>query len=169
LNRDRGASVRSLIGLVTDVSKEQLIRYVLTLFDDMLQEDKSRVEILHQYSHQMNRSTWSFFQGVFARNDRFIINQMASIFAKLACFGTTRIGGREINFYFNFLINELKTPNNEYVNTSARCLQMMLRFEEYRAAFIKTDGVATIMSVLNGKTNFQLQYQLIFLPLELII
>lgn len=52
--------------------------------------------------------------------------------------------------------------NNEYINTSARCLQMMLRHEEYRREFVKHDGIASIMSALNGKANFQLQYQLIF-------
>jgi V-type H+-transporting ATPase subunit H len=39
---------------------------------------------------------------------------------------------------------------------------MMLRLDAYREEFVKTDGLATIMSVLNGKANFQLQYQLIF-------
>ena len=42
LNRDRANTARCLIGLVTDVAKEQLIRYVLTVFDDLLQ-----VFILH--------------------------------------------------------------------------------------------------------------------------
>lgn len=51
---------------------------------------------------------------------------------------------------------------NDYVNTSARCLQMMLRLDAYRLEFVNTEGLATIMSVLNGKANFQLQYQLIF-------
>jgi hypothetical protein len=35
---------------------------------------------------------------------------MSAIFAKLACFGSTRMEGKELHYYFNLLINELKTP-----------------------------------------------------------
>lgn len=86
--------------------------------------------------------------------------------------------GKELVYYFSFLKDELKSQvfvksfiknnilnslqNNEYINTSARCLQMMLRIDEYRREFVKADGIATIMSALNGKANFQLQYQLVF-------
>lgn len=37
LNRDRNNTARCIIGLITDVAKDQLIRYVLTVFDDLLQ------------------------------------------------------------------------------------------------------------------------------------
>ncbi len=32
---------------------------------------------------------------------------------------------------------------NEYVQTSARCLQMMLRIDEYRYSFVNIDGIQT--------------------------
>lgn len=48
------------------------------------------------------------------------------------------------------------------MNTTARCLQMMLRIEEYRQAFVASEGIQAIVTALTGKTNFQLQYQLIF-------
>jgi V-type H+-transporting ATPase subunit H len=51
---------------------------------------------------------------------------------------------------------------NEYVQSVARCLQMLLRHDEYRQAFIAVDGVSTILHVLNSRQNFQIQYQLIF-------
>lgn len=44
----------------------------------------------------------------------------------------------------------------------ARCLQMMLRIDEYRLAFISVDGLSTLLGVLSGRVNFQIQYQLIF-------
>lgn len=39
---------------------------------------------------------------------------------------------------------------------------MLLRHDEYRQEFVNTDGIGCIVSALNGKTNFQLQYQLVF-------
>jgi V-type H+-transporting ATPase subunit H len=162
LNRDRNSTARCIINLITDVAKDQLIRYVLTVFDDLLQEDKSRVEIFHDYARKMKKTIWSWFKGILTRNDNFIVNQMSSVFAKLACSGSTLMEGSDLQYYLNFLKDEFKSQNNEYINTSARCLQMMLRIDEYREEFIRGDGIANIMSTLNGKTNFQLQYQLIF-------
>nr|CAG4635385.1 EOG090X044C [Artemia franciscana] len=52
--------------------------------------------------------------------------------------------------------------SNEYVQTSGRCLQMVLRIEEYKAAWIRMDGIRTLVTVLRGKLNFQLQYQYCF-------
>jgi V-type H+-transporting ATPase subunit H len=39
---------------------------------------------------------------------------------------------------------------------------MMLRIDEYRFAFVSVDGISTLLSVLSGRVNFQVQYQLIF-------
>ncbi|TKR80878.1 hypothetical protein L596_014865 [Steinernema carpocapsae] len=162
INRDPSQTARSIISLVTTVAKDQNIRYVLTLFDDLLQEDKARVDLFHAYAAKQKTTIWSGFLAILQRQDSFIINQMSSIFAKLACYGSTLMEGEDLKYYFAFLKDELKSTSNEYMNTSARCLQMMLRIEEYRSAFVEQDGVATIVNTLEGKTNFQLQYQLIF-------
>jgi V-type H+-transporting ATPase subunit H len=79
LNRDRANSAKCLINLITEVAKDQLVRYVLTVFDDLLQEDKSRAEIFHEYSRRQKRTIWSWFQGILTRNDGFIINQVLFI------------------------------------------------------------------------------------------
>jgi len=39
---------------------------------------------------------------------------------------------------------------------------MVLRIDDYRRVFAALDGVPTIVSVLSGKVNFQIQYQLTF-------
>lgn len=39
---------------------------------------------------------------------------------------------------------------------------MMLRIDDYRFAFVSVDGISTLLSVLSGRVNFQVQYQLIF-------
>lgn len=54
------------------------------------------------------------------------------------------------------------SQNNEYVQSVGRCLQMMLRIDEYRLAFVAVDGISTIISVLRARVNFQVQYQLVF-------
>ena len=39
---------------------------------------------------------------------------------------------------------------------------MMLRIDDYRQAFVHLDGISTLVSVLSGRVNFQIQYQLSF-------
>ena len=36
---------------------------------------------------------------------------------------------------------------------------MMLRVDDYRLAFVHLDGLNTLVNVLAGRVNFQLQYQ----------
>ncbi|MCP9265102.1 V-type proton ATPase subunit H [Dirofilaria immitis] len=167
LENNKNQCARTMINFITTVAKDQNVRYVLTLLDDMILvsvtfEDKSRVEIFHSYARKNKRTLWSWFLGILQRQDPFTVNQMSSVLAKFACFGTTFMEGSDLNFYISFLKDQLKSTGNEYINTTARCLQMMLRIDEYRHAFLMLDGIKSILSVLSGKTNFQLQYQLIF-------
>ncbi|EFO25176.2 vacuolar h ATPase 15 [Loa loa] len=162
LESNKMQCARTMISFITTVAKDQNVRYVLTLLDDMIMEDKSRVEIFHSYARKNKRTLWSWFLGILQRRDPFTINQMSSVLAKFACSGMTLMEGSDLNFYISFLKDQLKSAGNEYINTTARCLQMMLRIDEYRHAFLAMDGIKSILSVLSGKTNFQLQYQLIF-------
>jgi len=57
------------------------------------------------------------------------------------------------------LIWNIPLQNNEYIQSVARCLQMMLRINEYRLEFVRLDGIGAIVSVLSGRINFQIQYQ----------
>jgi len=60
------------------------------------------------------------------------------------------------------IINAFHLQENEYVQSVARCLQMMLRIDEYRFAFVAVDGISTLVTVLSRRHNFQIQYQLTF-------
>ncbi|VDN56801.1 unnamed protein product [Dracunculus medinensis] len=162
LESNKNQCARTMINFITTVAKDQNVRYVLTVLDDMLQEDKTRVDLFHAFAKKQKRTIWSWFLGILQRQDSFIVNQMSSIIAKLACFGSTLLDGSDLNYYFAFLKEQLRTPGNDYINTTARSLQMMLRIDEYRHAFVSMDGIASILSTLSGKANFQLQYQLIF-------
>ncbi|XP_044740321.1 V-type proton ATPase subunit H isoform X1 [Chrysoperla carnea] len=59
-------------------------------------------------------------------------------------------------------VTPYEIPRNEFIQSVARCLQMMLRVDQYRFAFVSVDGISTLLSVLTGRVNFQVQYQLIF-------
>nr|CAG4645453.1 EOG090X044C [Lynceus sp. MCZ IZ 141354] len=87
----------------------------------------------------------------------------ARIIAKCAAWSTTEyMDGSDLDFFLTWLKEQITASNNEFIQTPARSLQMMLRIEKYREAFAKMDGIPTLINVLSGRLNFQVQYQLIF-------
>ncbi|CAJ0583516.1 unnamed protein product, partial [Mesorhabditis spiculigera] len=107
-NGENGQAVRTFVSLISNVAKDQNVRYVLTLLDDMLQEDKSRVELFHDAAKKQKKNAWQWFLGILQRQDNFIVNQMSSVIAKLACYGSTLMDGSDLSFYFSFLQDQLK-------------------------------------------------------------
>jgi len=162
LTNQRYQVARTFLNLLGHISKDQTIQYILTLVDDILSDDKSRVEIFKEYARKHKESMWSPFLNLLTRPDTFIINMTARIIAKLACWSADPMEGSNLTFYLTWLKDQLRAPSNEYMQSVGRCLQMMLRVEEYRNVFYNLDGVVTIVQVLGGKHNFQIQYQLTF-------
>lgn len=39
-----------------------------------------------------------------------------------------------------------------------RCLQMMLRNDDYRFAFVSVDGISTLIGILSSHVNFQVSF-----------
>ncbi|XP_066140275.1 V-type proton ATPase subunit H isoform X3 [Euwallacea fornicatus] len=162
LRKDRHQAAQTLLNLIGHVSRDQTLQYILVLIDDMLQEDRSRVEIFHEYANVRKESVWAPFLNLLNRQDGFITNMTSRIIAKIACWSHLPMERSDLHFYLTWLKDQLKAQNNEYIQSVARCLQMMLRIDDYRFAFVSVDGISTLLSVLAGRVNFQVQYQLIF-------
>ncbi|XP_072945129.1 V-type proton ATPase subunit H isoform X2 [Epargyreus clarus] len=212
------------LNLLTHISKDNTIQYVLVLIDDILSEDKSRVKIFRNSRHG---NIWQPFLNLLNRQDEFVQHMTARIIAKLACWHPQLMDKSDLNFYLSWLKDQLKMnaekmsadlehaeqvmlahekmnfadkpikhhknrdaaeinekysslyssfdelkshedyslglhKNNDYIPSVARCLQMMLRIDEYRFAFLSVDGISTLLSILTSRVNFQVQYQLVF-------
>lgn len=113
------------------------------------------MEIIGEYARKKRENAWSPFLNLLNRPDGFIQNMTSRIIAKLACWSRDPMDGSDLTFYLTWLKDQLQNPNNEYIQTTARCLQMMLRDEKYRLTFAAMDGVAILAHVLSGKLNFQ--------------
>lgn len=180
LQNQRVQCAKTFLSLLEHISKDQTIQYILTTIDDMLQvdtllnlasmgssyqliphrtvflqEDKGRVEIFREYAKKKRENVWSPFLNLLNRPDGFIQNMTARIIAKLACWSREPMDGTDLNFYLSWLKHQLQTPGNEYIQSTARCLQMMLRDEKYRLAFANMEGVLVLANVLSSRINFQ--------------
>ncbi|XP_035443683.1 V-type proton ATPase subunit H isoform X1 [Spodoptera frugiperda] len=218
------------LNLLTHISKDHTIQYLLVLMDDILSEDKGRVKIFRE---ARMGNPWQPFLNLLNRQDEFVQHMTARIIAKLACWHPNLMEKSDLHFYLSWLKDQLKMnaekmsaelehaeqvmllhekqhfaadklqkhlkhhhkekdnvdagpekysslyssfdelkpledlppglhKNNEYIQSVARCLQMMLRVDEYRFAFLSVDGISTLLSILASRVNFQVQYQLVF-------
>uniref|UniRef100_A0A8D3D4A6 V-type proton ATPase subunit H n=1 Tax=Scophthalmus maximus TaxID=52904 RepID=A0A8D3D4A6_SCOMX len=164
---------KTFLNLMAHISKEQTVQYILTLIDDTLQENHQRVNIFFDYAKKTKNTAWSYFLPMLNRQDLFTVHMAARIIAKLAAWGRDLMEGSDLNYYFNWIKSQLssqvKSRNanqiiclSQYVQCVAGCLQLMLRVNEYRFAWVEADGVNCITAVLSNKCGFQLQYQMIF-------
>ncbi|KAM3965650.1 V-type proton ATPase subunit VhaSFD isoform 1-T1 [Aphomia sociella] len=215
------------LNLLTHISKDHTIQYILVLIDDILSEDKARVKIFRETRHSSG-NIWQPFLNLLNRQDEFVQHMTARIIAKLACWHPQLMEKSDLHFYLSWLKDQLKMnaekmsadlehaeqvmlehekqhfsdkphkhhkekeekkpdgaekysslysafdelkpeelppslyKNNDYIQSVARCLQMMLRIDEYRFAFLSVDGISTLLSILASRVNFQVQYQLVF-------
>ncbi|XP_018904009.1 V-type proton ATPase subunit H isoform X1 [Bemisia tabaci] len=164
LAENRTQAAKTFPSLLEHVSKDQTIQYILVLIDDMLQEDRSRVEIFAEYCAKKREPVCGQFLNLLNGSDGFIVNMSARIIAKIACWNPSAnlLDSSDLHFYLNWLNEQLKL-NGEYMQSVGRCLQVVLRHDEYRLAFIKVEGPSTLLKVLASRqVNFQIQYQLIF-------
>lgn len=162
LQENPGQSAKTFLNLLSHVSKDQTIQYILVMVDDLLQEDRSRVQLFHDYANKRKESVWAPFLNLLNRQDGFIVNMASRVVGKLACWGQELMPKSDLHFYLQWLKDQLTVANNEYIQSVARCLQMMLRVDEYRFAFVTVDGISTLISILSSRVNFQVQYQLVF-------
>uniref|UniRef100_A0AAQ4QA79 V-type proton ATPase subunit H n=1 Tax=Gasterosteus aculeatus aculeatus TaxID=481459 RepID=A0AAQ4QA79_GASAC len=166
---------KTFLSLMAHISKEQTVQYILTLIDDTLQENHQRVSIFFDYAKKIKNTAWSYFLPMLNRQDLFTVHMAARIIAKLAAWGRDLMEGSDLSYYFNWIKSQLssqvrpsglkvflKLPSSQYVQCVAGCLQLMLRLNEYRFAWVEADGVNCITAVLSNKCGFQLQYQMVF-------
>ncbi|EDV23506.1 uncharacterized protein TRIADDRAFT_36227 [Trichoplax adhaerens] len=152
---------KTFINLISRISKDQTVQYILTLIDDMFEEDKSRVKLFHEYT-EVNKSAqlWSSFLNLLNRQDIFTVHMSSRIMAKLASFSSARLQGSDLNFYLTWLNNQLTVLGNDYLQSVVNVLQTILRVDDYRLSFVKTHGIKGLVDLLNTKVSFQLQYQI---------
>ncbi|XP_060756288.1 V-type proton ATPase subunit H-like isoform X2 [Neoarius graeffei] len=153
---------KTFLNLMAHISKEQTVQYILTMIDDTLEENHLGVNIFSDYAKKTKNTAWSYFLPMLNRQDLFTVHMAARIIAKLAVWGRDLMEGRDLNYYFNWIKVQLSFRSSQYVQCVACCLQMMLKVNEYRFAWVEADGVNCIMAVLSNKCDFQLQYHMIF-------
>uniref|UniRef100_A0A3B5MY05 V-type proton ATPase subunit H n=1 Tax=Xiphophorus couchianus TaxID=32473 RepID=A0A3B5MY05_9TELE len=170
LTKEGHQCAKTFLNLMAHISKEQTVQYILTLIDDTLQENHQRVNIFFDYAKKTKNTAWSYFLPMLNRQDLFTVHMVSCDSKFLTYFFSknyvtkTRIimllrGSPETGTGAGTIS---PSESSQYVQCVAGCLQLMLRVNEYRFAWVEADGVNCITAVLSNKCGFQLQYQMIF-------
>lgn len=107
LQSNPSQAVKTLLNLLSHVSKDSTIQYILVMIDDLLQEDRSRVDCFHEYCSKHKECCWGPFLNLLNRQDGFIVNMSSRILAKMACWGHEMMPKSDLNFYLQFLKDQL--------------------------------------------------------------
>lgn len=107
LTAEPNQSAKTLLNLLSHVSKDQTIQYILVLIDDLLQEDRTRVDIFHKYAVTRKENVWGPFLNLLNRQNGFIINMASRILAKLACWSAEQMPKSDLHFYLQWLKDQL--------------------------------------------------------------
>ena len=65
------------LSLLEKLSKDQTVQYVLCLIDELFLENKTRVDIFHEYCIEKRESLWGHFNALLHRDDPFIQNMVS--------------------------------------------------------------------------------------------
>lgn len=155
-------SAQCFANLIGQISRDQTVRYLLTLIDDLLSADKENIYIFHEYAITQNKSAWAPFMNLLSRQDNFISHQAARITAKLTSWGKLRFSSDDLASYLSWLKRQISSTSSEWLTASTSALMIILRVEANREAVIRMGIVEPLLDILKRKCGgFQLQYQII--------
>lgn len=107
LQENASQCAKTFLNLLSHVSKDQTIQYILVMIDDLLQEDRTRVELFHSHGLRHKESVWGPFLNLLNRQDGFIVNMAARILARLGCWGREPMPKSDLHFYLQWLKDQL--------------------------------------------------------------
>jgi len=153
----------TMLSLINNVAKEHVIQYMLVMLDDLISKSKERVKLIHEIAEKHEDiNIWPPFSLLLNRDDPVVMYMASRLLAKLATYSSYRCPDSDLVYYLSWLKVQLCVPGNEYLQSVAETIQLLMRIDDYRMPFVKADGINSIVSVLLSNLGFQLQYQLIF-------
>jgi len=160
--KDDEQCVKTMLSLIGQVAKEHVIQYTLVMLDDIVSKSKERVRVVHEVAAKHSINVWTPLITLLNREDPVIVHMASRLIGKFASLSKVRMPDTDLVFYLNWLKDQLTLSGNEYLQSVAEAIHMVMRVDDYRLPFVKADGINSIVSVLLSNLGFQLQYQLIF-------
>jgi V-type H+-transporting ATPase subunit H len=155
-------SAKAFVNLIGQISRDQTVRYLLTMIDDLLTMNRENIYLFHQFGVTVGQNAWAPFMTLLSRPDQYISCQASRITAKLASWGKLRFSEEEKIIFFNYLIKKFNEQKSEWLIASTSALLITLRVVENRKTILEMGVDKMVINLLQAQSNsFQLQYQII--------
>ncbi|XP_064978782.1 probable V-type proton ATPase subunit H isoform X2 [Musa acuminata AAA Group] len=181
LDEDGPAFVRVFMNILSDVSKEETVEYVLALIDEMLAANLKQARLFHDNSLS-SEDTYQPFLRWLREGNLFIQDKSSKILTLIvsahpkvqdglvpngeSSHSKSKISKTDmvLNGLLDWLCSQLKTPShpNRSVPMAINCLAILLREPWVRVSFIQSDGVKLIIPLISpasSQQSIQLLYE----------
>ncbi|CAL9768505.1 unnamed protein product [Musa acuminata subsp. burmannicoides] len=181
LDEDGPAFVRVFMNILSDVSKEETVEYVLALIDEMLAANLKQARLFHDNSLS-SEDTYQPFLRWLQEGNLFIQDKSSKILTLIvsahpkvqdglvpngeSSHSKSKISKTDmvLNGLLDWLCSQLKTPShpNRSVPMAINCLAILLREPWVRVSFIQSDGVKLIIPLISpasSQQSIQLLYE----------
>jgi V-type H+-transporting ATPase subunit H len=100
--------IKTLMKILNKVSKESTLQYTVTLIDDLLLENKNRVDIFHLYAKKYKENVFQSFVRMLYLQDNYLIHQVCRIITKLACWSNETMHDKELRDFIYLIKDHLE-------------------------------------------------------------
>lgn len=153
----------TLISFLNKVSKNETLQYLLTMIDEILAEDASRIELFHQVSKHTGEPAWAtFLQIVETKEDLYVQHQANRILVKIIIDNTALLNAASLQGYFAWVTNTIQSKEQDSALLALSSLHSLLRNAHYRQPFFEyADSITQLRTLLqlDAAQHIQLQYK----------
>merc|ERR1719447_1499417 len=100
------------------------------MMDDLLSKSKDRVKLVHDVAVKHSINVWAPLIALLNREDKVITHMASRLIAKLATRSKVRMPDPDLIFYLNWLKDQLTLAGNEYLQSVAEGIHMVMRVDD---------------------------------------
>lgn len=153
----------TLISFLNKVSKNETLQFLLTMIDDILAEDASRINLFHEVSKITGQPAWqTFLQIVETKEDLYVQHQANRILVQIVVNDGALLNATSQQGYFAWVTNTIQSKEHDSAILALTSLHALLRSCHYRQPFFEyADSITQLRALLqlDAAHNIQLQYK----------
>lgn len=151
--------VQMFLKLVTNLSKNETLQYVLTLIDDLFTDEPGMVKLFLTDDVQKEKQSYEPFLDILRRSqDQYLVHMTCRVVSILVQAGAA-LDEESSRFYFEWIRDQYKSKG-EVALLALNALSKILQRDENRLPFLQTPHcISELRSLLKSENTMQLKYQ----------
>lgn len=158
INNLEAAGVEKLLSIISRMSKEQTVAYLLMRLDAILDNIYPH---LKSYADKEGIAPCKFFMDLMNRQDLYISHMCCKLVSKVMALSQENLSDQDLDFYFGWIRSQILQQNQDYLQSTITCIQTFLKKDYYRQKFFNFNELSyQLLPLIKSKYGSQLQYQI---------